>query len=253
MGTSNKKLIGKYIIKGIITLKTGLRVGGQELGITIGGIDNPVIRNPLTGEPYIPGSSLKGKMRSLMERLLNLDISGNKVKRHECEDSTCRVCRLFGSSSKDGNNLPARIIVRDSFLTPESKERLENMETDLPYTEWKTENALDRVTCKADPRNFERVPAGAEFEFEIIYTVENEEDLMEDLKNIATALELVEDDYLGGNGSRGYGKVEFKIKEIVYKDKDYYLGQGQPKVEKCDMSVEEFKKKVEELVSERKG
>jgi CRISPR-associated protein Csm3 len=243
-----RPILGKYIIKGKIILETGLRIGGQELGVNIGGIDNPIIRNPLTGEPYIPGSSVKGKMRSLMERLLNLDISGNKVKRHECEDRECKVCRVFGSTSKNGNNIPSRLLVRDAFLTEDSKTKLLSMETDLPYTEWKTENALDRVTCKADPRSFERIPAGAEFEFEIIYTAENENHIKEDLENIATALELLEDDYLGGNGSRGYGKVKFSIEKVIYKSADYYKGEGTPVEKEVKGGVEGFKKAIPEIV-----
>ncbi|AIY86565.1 MULTISPECIES: type III-A CRISPR-associated RAMP protein Csm3 [unclassified Thermotoga] len=245
-----RPILGKYIIKGKIILETGLRIGGQELGVNIGGIDNPVIRNPLTGEPYIPGSSVKGKMRSLMERLLNLDISGNKVRRHECEDKECKVCRVFGSTStsKNGNNIPSRLLVRDAFLTEDSKTKLLSMETDLPYTEWKTENALDRVTCKADPRSFERIPAGAEFEFEIIYTAENEKHIKEDLENIATALELLEDDYLGGNGSRGYGKVKFSIEKVIFKSADYYKGEGTPVEKEVKGGVEGFKKAIPEIV-----
>jgi len=243
-----RPILGKYIIKGKIILETGLRIGGQELGVNIGGIDNPVIRNPLTGEPYIPGSSVKGKMRSLMERLLNLDISGNKVRRHECEDKECKVCRVFGSTSKEGNNIPSRLLVRDAFLTEDSKTKLLSMETDLPYTEWKTENALDRVTCKADPRSFERIPAGAEFEFEIIYTAENEKHIKEDLENIATALELLEDDYLGGNGSRGYGKVKFSIEKVIFKSADYYKGEGTPVEKEVKGGVEGFKKAIPEIV-----
>jgi CRISPR-associated protein Csm3 len=243
-----RPILGKYIIKGKIILETGLRIGGQELGVNIGGIDNPVIRNPLTGEPYIPGSSVKGKMRSLMERLLNLDISGNKVRRHECEERECKVCRVFGSTSKEGNNIPSRLLVRDAFLTEDSKTKLLSMETDLPYTEWKTENALDRVTCKADPRSFERIPAGAEFEFEIIYTAENEKHIKEDLENIATALELLEDDYLGGNGSRGYGKVKFSIEKVIYKSAGYYKGEGTPVEKEVKGGVEGFKKAIPEIV-----
>jgi len=243
-----RPILGKYIIKGKIILETGLRIGGQELGVNIGGIDNPVIRNPLTGEPYIPGSSVKGKMRSLMERLLNLDISGNKVRRHECEERECKVCRVFGSTSKEGNNIPSRLLVRDAFLTEDSKTKLLSMETDLPYTEWKTENALDRVTCKADPRSFERIPAGAEFEFEIIYTAENEKHIKEDLENIATALELLEDDYLGGNGSRGYGKVKFSIEKVIFKSADYYKGEGTPVEKEVKGGVEGFKKAIPEIV-----
>lgn len=111
-----------------------------------------------------------------------------------------------------------------------------------------TENALDRVTCKADPRSFERIPAGAEFEFEIIYTAENEKHIKEDLENIATALELLEDDYLGGNGSRGYGKVKFSIEKVIFKSADYYKGEGTPVEKEVKGGVEGFKKAIPEIV-----
>ncbi|WP_041081282.1 type III-A CRISPR-associated RAMP protein Csm3 [Thermotoga profunda] len=228
-----KPILGKYIITGKIVLKTGTRIGGTDTGISIGGIDNPIIRNPLTGEPYIPGSSLKGKMRSLLERLkkMRLDTFGsgkNAVRRHECNDINCEICRLFGSSPKtEGEkvNIPARIIVRDAHLTEESKEALESMETDVPYAEWKMENGLDRVTCHASPRTNERVPAGAEFSFEIVYTAEEKSNVETDLRNIFTALELIEDDYIGSSGSRGYGKVEFKINQMIFKSEKYYTGE----------------------------
>lgn len=236
-----KPILGKYIITGKIILKTGTRIGGTDTGISIGGIDNPIIRNPLTGEPYIPGSSLKGKMRSLLERLKKMPLetfgSGkNAVKRHECDNINCEICRLFGSSpkpeketekeKKEKMNIPARIIVRDSYLTEKSKEALESMETDVPYAEWKMENSLDRVTCHASPRSNERVPAGAEFSFEIVYTVEKQDDVGTDLENIITALELIEDDYIGSSGSRGYGKVKFKIDEVTFKSAEkYYIGE----------------------------
>ncbi|HOJ89285.1 MAG TPA: type III-A CRISPR-associated RAMP protein Csm3 [Pseudothermotoga sp.] len=247
-----KPILGKYIITGKIVLKTGTRVGGTDIGISIGGIDNPIIRNPFTGEPYIPGSSLKGKMRSLLERLKKMPLSTfgsgkNAVRRHECTNTNCEICRLFGSSPKTEKdekvNIPARIIVRDSHLTEESKEALESMETDVPYGEWKMENSLDRITCHAGPRTNERVPAGAEFSFEIVYTVEKENDVETDLKNIITALELIEDDYIGSSGSRGYGKVEFKIDQIILKSEKYYTDEAKILSHDCkNKTLSELKK-----------
>lgn len=231
--TTIRPILGKYIITGKIVLITGTRIGGTDTGISIGGIDNPIIRNPLNGEPYIPGSSLKGKMRSLLERLKKMPLgtfgSGrNAVRRHECTNTRCEICRLFGSSPKtegEKANIPARIIVRDAYLTSESKEALESMETDVPYAEWKMENSLDRITCHASPRSNERVPAGTKFSFEIIYTAEEKEDINIDLKNIITALELIEDDYIGSSGTRGYGKVEFEIDKAIFKSEEYYTGE----------------------------
>lgn len=265
-----KPIVGKYIIRGKIVLKTGTRIGGLDTGISIGGIENVVIRNPLNGEPYIPGSSLKGKMRCLLERLKRVDLKEygqgkSMVRRHECDNVECEICRLFGSSPKSEKsekseeegkvNIPARIIVRDAHLTPESKETLEGMETDLPYTEWKMENALDRITCHASPRSFERVPAGAEFELEIIYTADREDHIQEDLNNIVTALELIEDDYIGSSGSRGYGKVSFTIEEFIVKPEGYYKGQvkefSHKKLEKKDPSG--LKEVISSVLSKSKG
>lgn len=254
-----RPILGKYIIKGKIFLKTGTRIGGSDLGISIGGIDNTMIRNPLNGEPYIPGSSLKGKMRSLLERLYKKHLENygndkNEIYRHECSSRDCDICRLFGSSPRnnqgDRANIPSRLIVRDAHLTMESKQMLETMETDVPYAEWKSENSLDRVTCHASPRSAERVPAGTEFEFELIYTAEDENHINEDLENIIKALELIEDDYIGSSGSRGYGKVEFKIEQLLFKSESYYTGK-EAQVKEVNVSGKSLSEVKEELVKLR--
>lgn len=196
----------------------------------IGGVDLPVVRDPISEFPYVPGSSLKGKMRSLLERKMKKPINRNigpndePVMIHACSDKNCEICRLFGSTpmKDEGENIPSRLAVRDLFLTDESKEKLEEIETGLRFTEWKFENAIDRITSAANPRQIERVPAGSFFKLEIIYTIEKKEDLKEDLKNLFTAMRLLEDDYLGGHGSRGYGKVKFKLSTIECRKGDWY-------------------------------
>jgi len=224
-----KPIEGKVILCGEIKCKTGLYIGASETGLSIGGIDNTVIRDPLTKEPYIPGSSLKGKLRSLLERAMNLEFEkhgGNNIYRHECGNVKCPVCRLFGSSASNvnkGSNIPSRIQVRDAFLCEESKSELYELDEGLPYTEWKAENSLDRITCAANPRFIERVPAGAAFEFELTYTIENKDDLEEDMRNLQAVIKLLEDDALGGGGSRGNGKVDVKIKNIIVRRIGYYL------------------------------
>jgi len=224
-----RTILGKVIIKGKIELLTGLHIGGADMGITIGGLDARVIRDPMSNQPYIPGSSLKGKMRSLLERSLDLEFNrhgGSGVYRHECSKEDCPVCRLFGSTKgqePDSRNIPSKLIVRDAFLTEESEEELRNLDTDLPYTEWKTENALDRVTAAANPRSIERVPKGAKFEFEMIYTAETKNHIKEDLTYLFSVMALLEDEYLGKGGSRGNGKVKFKIESIEVRTKNYYL------------------------------
>lgn len=229
---------GKVVIKGKIILKTGLHIGAQTEAIEIGGIDNPVIKDPVTGEPYIPGSSLKGKMRSLFEkkeytkqkekkenRKSGDEWYNRKIKEdvriHACktfdEAIKCPVCRLFGTSGQKAGdkNYPARVIFRDAHLC--ENQNLEDV------IEIKYETAIDRITSAANPRPMERVVPGTEFEFEIVYNVENENEKSEDIKNLVNLMKMLEDDYLGGSGSRGYGKVEFRITSIVKRTLDYYF------------------------------
>jgi len=222
---TERPLLGKITIFGKLECLTGLHIGASKENMEIGAIDLPLVRDPITREPYVPGSSLKGKMRSLLEKALGIidrrDIGtrGNPVKVHVCNDASnafnCKLCRIFGSTGKDGGkNFPARLIVRDLKLTDESRERLGDIDTGLQYTEWKFENAIDRITSAANPRQIERVPRGAEFAFELIYNVEDTSQMDEDLRNLKLAMNLVEADALGGHGSRGYGQVKFKIGEI---------------------------------------
>jgi CRISPR-associated protein Csm3 len=230
-----KPIKGKVILSGEIVCKTGLHIGASDTGLSIGGMDNPVIRDPLTKTPYIPGSSLKGKLRSLFERAKDMEFNkygGNNIYRHECSNSECPVCRLFGASSGSGKNIPSRLQVRDAFLSEESLSKLSELDEGLPYTEWKAENSLDRITCAANRRPIERVPAGATFEFELVYTIEKDEDLKEDLNNLQAMLRLLEDDALGGGGSRGNGRVEIKIKDVLVRKIGHYIeGEDEIKVD----------------------
>jgi len=235
MHRNGRPILGKVIISGSMRCITGLHVGSSKEGLEIGGIDAAVVRDPVTRQPYIPGSSYKGKMRSMLERRyekpFNRD-SGQGNRRHECDDwqqaVDCQVCRVFGSTGRgrEGDNHPGRLIVRDMRLTRESVAQLEKIDTGLRYTEWKFENTLDRVTSAAMPRQIERVPAGAEFEFEMIYNVENKDQAREDVLNIIQGLNLLEDDALGGHGSRGYGKVRFEIHSFEGRRIDYYAAES---------------------------
>jgi len=239
-----KGLYGHVVLKGSIVAKTGLHIGASSDTVEIGGIDTPVIKHPVTFEPYIPGSSLKGKMRSLLEKI-NVGDNGMKYNRrvvkgkkpinqHICDDVIqaldCPVCRVFGStgqgessSNLSNQNHPARILVRDAtlsnqdFLIPDA----------LLITEAKMENVLDRVTAHAVPRTIERVPAGAKFKFEIVYRVEGDGNaggiqnddkvkVQTDVKNILLLLRAIEREGLGGNTSRGHGQVGFELTEFFY-------------------------------------
>jgi len=221
-------LLGKVLLSGKLRCRTGLHVGASKETLEIGGIDSPVVRDPLTRQPYIPGSSLKGKLRCLMERKSNLTFKSKTGQgfRHECTDRACEVCRLFGSTGgTEGDNIPSRLIVRDLFMTEESLEMLERAETPLQYTEWKFENALDRVTSAANPRQLERVPAGTVFGYQIIYDMRDDRDeAKQDLLNLILAMQLLEDDALGGHGSRGYGRVTFEANTMRAKPLSEYEG-----------------------------
>lgn len=206
------KLIKKIIYSGTIELKTGLHIGGTNTALNIGGPDKFVVRNPLNNVPYIPGSSLKGKMRSLIEL------------KHGCcsesggasEDPESISGALFGTAGKkERQKRQSRLIVRDAELDTTNPALFDN--TDLPYTETKTEVAIDRISAQANPRTFERVPAGAKFNYSLvlnIYDIDDEEKLKRTLQE---AMSLLEDDYLGGNGSRGYGQIKFHPAETIEK------------------------------------
>ena len=207
---SHIKLIKKIVYNGIITLKTGLHIGGTNAALNIGGPDKFVIRNPVNNIPYIPGSSLKGKMRALVEIAYGETNNGKPTIDHRS-----KAGKLFGISGDMDSSRPSRLIVRDAELIVRDDtlgigENFFN-NTDLPYTESKTEVAIDRITAKATPRTFERVPAGAKFKLNMVLNVfenDNENQLKETLKQ---AIQLLHDDYLGGHGSRGYGQVEIDM------------------------------------------
>jgi CRISPR-associated protein Csm3 len=277
---AQKPLLGKLTLTSHLSAETGLHIGGGGENLDIGGLDKPVIRDPLTKYPYLPGSSIKGKLRSTLERLLNKPLNrtgGSGTWRYESDDlsdgftevengnfvayegaRTCQVSRLFGSTGGSkfwmpietarteglyeenknnptstilnqncirisrGRNAPARLIIRDSHLVTESAEKLKQVDTGLYMTEWKFENGIDRVTAAANPRQLERVPAGSKFQFELVYTVEDASQAIEDLQNIAIALAILEDDALGGHGSRGYGKVRFQHFNFSYRSLAQY-------------------------------
>ncbi len=219
MSETNALRLTKYrLITGIIKCKTGLHIGGTVDKIEIGGMDNPIIRNPLTNLPYIPGSSIKGKMRSLLEWSLG-KFSGNGDVHGWCGNNDCPICRVFGTTAGDAKIGPSRLIVRDAYLTKDSEKRLRDMQekTGLAFAENKTENSINRLTAKANPRTQERIPAGTEFKLDMVYRIfdlnDNGGKTDDDLYNecVTHGIELLQMDTLGGSGSRGYGKVEIEI------------------------------------------
>lgn len=201
--TNQKALRGKLDLRALLRVDTGLHIGASSDFAPIGAVDSPFLRDPLTKQPIIPGSSLKGKLRTLLARSFADGYFLNKI-----EDDREEICRLFGSAAKgSAGGRPARLQFYDIRMTEESFVRFDEMELDTYIGEIKWENAIDRLTAGANPRQIERVPAGTEFAFRLVYNIENEEELPEDMKILAAGLELLQMDYLGGHGSRGYGRV----------------------------------------------
>ena len=208
-------------ITGIIELLSGLHIGGGDDTMKIGGIDNGVVKDINTNKPYIPGSSLKGKMRSLLEwdigvvgigdgspfnsKLLSNPLFNDTKKKTKA----LNLLKLFGNGKSDDKFSEitpiTRISVGDCSLIDEG----------LIVSEAKYENVIDRQKGSAsNPRQTERVPAGVKFNFDIRIKILNQEDNEEELISmVKRGLELIENDYLGGSGSRGYGRVKFNIKE----------------------------------------
>lgn len=224
-------------ISGKIELLTGLHIGGGDAEMHIGGTDNPVIKNPFTQEPYIPGSSIKGKMRSLLEWELGIvgTTNGKPLSFEHLEEvhssqlaGAKNILKLFGGAPKP--NLPdallseigpTRLAFWDCSLDKDWIAKMEGK--NLLLTEIKMENSIDRIKGTAEnPRNTERVPAGAIFDFNISMRVHDDEALEHTLLR---GLKLLELTGLGGSGSRGYGKVSISLEDadLQQKLKDFDL------------------------------
>ena len=190
-------------ISGEILVETGLHIGAGSDSIEIGGMDNPIIRNPKTKMPYIPGSSLKGKMRSLMEWKLGKVAVNNG---NPCSCGICEVCRVFGSSAAERSGIgPTRLTVRDAHLSEKSYNDF--IHNGIPIIEEKHENTINRITAVANPRPIERIVPETTFDFELSYRIiDTGENGAEDEKNlqdvVLTSLSILQLDYLGGGGSR---------------------------------------------------
>lgn len=202
------KLNKKIVYTGKIQVVTGMHIGGTNTAMGIGGPDKFIVRNPLSGIPYIPGSSLKGKMRALIE----MADGTIDAKEGATSDPDSNAGYLFGTASGSEKNRASRIIVRDAEMDVSHPELFSKC--DLPFAESKTESSIDRVRARSTPRTFERVPAGAEFKFEIIINVFDTEDEKRLCDTFKRAVSLLENDYLGGQGSRGYGQVKIVFDNI---------------------------------------
>ncbi len=244
------KLIGKLILEGEMTCETGLHVGAGKGSLEIGGSDNPVVKDAF-GRPYVPGSSLRGKIRSLLEQSSGMAVpgelvylsrrKGQEVRIHQSDRPDDEICLLFGRNPGrmervQGETLetsqatPARLAVYDAPLDAESitPQMRENLDDEL--TEVKSENAIDRITSQANPRTLERVPAGSRFRFRMVLDILCEED-RELARRVVEGMRLLEDDALGGGGSRGNGRMSFANLRLTWRNKDFYSsGTGEQEI-----------------------
>lgn len=212
------KLLKYVTVTGVLTCKSGCRIGGSKDDIGVGEMDNPIIRHPLTKHPYLPGSSIKGKLRSLSEYREGKVPSNGQP--HGCTDTTCLVCRVFGPhKTVDHQHGPTRLIVRDAVLTPEAERELIAAQVHgINFAEVKSENWIDRntgIAGRGGLRSQERVPAGTRFALNLSIRIFEGDDEQKIVNFIEQALDWLPNDTLGSSGTRGYGWVElaYEIKQ----------------------------------------
>ncbi len=192
-------MYAKIQITGNIEVVTGMHIGGSSAFAAIGAVDSPVIKDVRTNLPMIPGSSIKGKMRSLLAKMYNENVAEKPDEDNE------RLTRLFGSSKKE-HVKASRIIMSDMILKNREELRKQGLES---MTEVKFENTINRISAVANPRQIERAVRGSKFDIDFLYEVVEEDEILEDFQVLADGMKLLQYDYLGGHGTRGYGKIKF--------------------------------------------
>lgn len=197
-------MFAKVQITGVIELVTGMHIGASGAFSAIGAVDAPIIKDMKTGNPMIPGSSLKGKMRSLLAKRYNTTMAKTPDDDAEC------LLSLFGSAKKPVRT--GRLLFSDMIMCNWEELKEQGLTS---RTEIKFENSISRTTAVANPRQIERAVRGSEFELNLIYEMTDETQMEEDFKILKEGLRLLEYDYLGGSGSRGYGKIKFKDLEAT--------------------------------------
>lgn len=247
-----------YIIKGIIFCETGLHIGDSKDAIDIGGSDSPIVRDSITGYPYIPGSSIKGKLRSLIE-LSDEKSSKSIIENHKnnkgnvSTDEDSIAVKLFGLSPNDRSKsnetnftYQTRTIIRDAHPTEDTLRKWESNDGLFGGSELKWENTIDRITSNAVPRNIERIPRGSEFSFEIIFSVYDGDNL-ENIVELLRVMKFLECNYLGGSGSRGFGQVKFKNISIIQRKLGYYIEDEKEVSFISDSNVNDAMDKMESI------
>ena len=233
-------MYGKIMIASKLKVLTGLHIGGSGTFSPIGAVDSPVIRDPFTNKPIVPGSSLKGKMRTLLVRSFKVAKSFPETNLPDFKDDPDEVKRLFGSTKPA--MIRSRLQFADAFVCNEAEL------ADVGLTEVKWENYIQRNNAVANPRQIERVVSGVKFEVKITYEYANESvsvedakaELTKDMENIAKAMKLLQLDYLGGHGTRGSGRVSFEEIELQPSFCDDEMNILLPELNKLFKDVESY-------------
>lgn len=220
------RLRGLIKIEATLECLTGLRIGSGGAAAEIGGVENVVVKDPISQEPYIPGSSLKGAMRSHYELYTGKQLSTKlKTRMHICGSEDCDVCTVFGRTPDYLGDLSqtnfvslTRLRVDDAYANEETREKWNRFGS----VEVKYENSIDRLTSESNPRSVERIPRGSEFEVRMTYRIFDGARDLNYLKAVFQSMKLVEEDYLGGYGSRGYGRIRFKAIKIKCLKPEYF-------------------------------
>lgn len=215
-------MYAKIQITGEIELKTGMHIGGSSAYAAIGAVDSPIVKDTRSNLPMLPGSSLKGKMRALLAKEYNDAV---------CEPDNDAECltRLFGCAK---NGQYSRVLISDMILSNEDELRQHGLQS---LTEIKFENTICRATARANPRQIERAVRGSKFPLDIMYEAENEDEIVEDMKILSEGFKLLQYDYIGGSGSRGYGKIIFNNLNA-----DVVIGEVDAAViEQCNKALKE--------------
>lgn len=253
----SRRLLGRVRIEGFLTTRTGLHVGVPPDTLRVGGLDAPVVRSPFgregKGAPYVPSSALKGKLRFLLEKLRRVSVrrvhaAGGDIRMHLCHDPHCDICRIFGSgpvAEETASIRPGLLHILD--LWPEQYDERE------PWAEEKDENAVDRTTQAANPRSIERVLPKRRFQLCCLYFVFDKQEMEYDLATLWKLFALLEDDALGGSGSRGYGAVRIILTKVEVREARGFTPWEEDRHHDWLLSGKEslldWQKKLEEMVA----
>ena len=223
-------MYGKLKITGKIELVTGLHIGGPSPFSAIGAVDAPIVKDVRNGNPVIPGSSFKGKLRTLLAKKYN------ESPATKPDDDNPKLTSLFGSSKK-GDIKTGRLIFSDMTLANWEEMKKEGLTS---KTEVKWENTISRSTAEANPRQIERAIRGSKFDLDIVYDVTSKEEMISDFEILKEGFKILQYDYLGGSGTRGYGKVKFTDLSVclVVGDSDELTET----VNKCQEILDELEK-----------